>query len=139
MRLLDFLWCSPLPQLLPDPHFDVFFFFSLSLENRFCSHTLLKIKQTKQQTKFFNPFYSPMFSPLPIPFVLPIPPLSPRGCPHPHPHPRHTKPPHSLEPQVSGGLVVSSLIEARPGSLLWYMFWGPHISWCMLPGWWSRV
>jgi len=24
-------------------------------------------------------------------------------------------------------------------SLLLYMHWGPHISWCMLPGWWSLL
>jgi hypothetical protein len=27
----------------------------------------------------------------------------------------------------------------RPGSPLLYVCWGPHISWCMLPAWWSSV
>jgi hypothetical protein len=38
--------------------------------------------------------------------------------PTPHPPPYLARPPHSLGPQVSQGLGVSSLIEARPGSPL---------------------
>ena len=38
-------------------------------------------------------------------------PLSPRGCPHP------ARPLHSLRPQISQGLGVSSPTDARPGSL----------------------
>jgi hypothetical protein len=41
--------------------------------------------------------------------------------------------------QVSWGLGASSLIEPRPSIPLLYMCCGPHISWCMLPGWWSSV
>ena len=50
-----------------------------------------------------------------------------------------TRPPHSQEPQVSGELGASSLTEARPGSPLLYMCQGPHISSCMLSGWWHNV
>jgi hypothetical protein len=74
-------------------------------------------------------------------FPHPIPPsytLSPRWCPHPtttHP----TKPIHSLGPPFSWGLGASSLTDTKPSSPLLYMCWGPHISGCMLPGWWSIV
>jgi hypothetical protein len=58
----------------------------------------------------------------------------------PQPHTSHTLPGLPIpRPQVSQELGVSSLIEARPGSPLLYMCWGPHISWCMLPGWWTSV
>jgi hypothetical protein len=55
----------------------------------------------------------------------------------PHPHP--IKPPHFLGPQVFWGLGASSPTESRPSSPLLYMCWGPHISWCLLPGWWLSV
>jgi len=29
--------------------------------------------------------------------------------------------------------------ESRPDSPLLCMCWGPHVSWCMLPGWWPSV
>jgi hypothetical protein len=44
----------------------------------------------------------------------------------PHPHPTRTL--NSLGPPVSWGLGASSLTEPRPGSILLYMCWGPHIS-----------
>ena len=37
------------------------------------------------------------------------------------------------------GLGTSSLSEARPDSPLLYLCQGPHISWCLLPGWWLSV
>jgi hypothetical protein len=61
--------------------------------------------------------------------------LSPWGCPHPHP----TWSLNSLGSLVSWGLGTSNLIEHRPSSPLMYMFCGPHISWCMLPGLCSSV
>jgi hypothetical protein len=64
-----------------------------------------------------------------IPYLLC--PLSSRGCSH------LTWPPHSLGPQVSW--VLSSLTESRSSSPLWYICWGLHICWCMLPGWWLSV
>ena len=55
----------------------------------------------------FHPFYHPVTPPVCPPTVphLISPPLSPR-CPQ-APHP--TRPPHSLEPQASQGLGISSL------------------------------
>jgi hypothetical protein len=32
----------------------------------------------------------------------------------------------------------TSLTKPRSNSPL-FMCWGPHISWCMLSGWWSSV
>jgi hypothetical protein len=46
---------------------------------------------------------------------------------------------HSLGPPVSWGLGASFLTEPIPSSPLLDMYWGSHISWCMLPGWWSSV
>ena len=79
------------------------------------------------------------------------PPRSPANCPTPltssthlhkdvPPTPSHpTRPPHSLGPQISWGLGLSSLIEPKTSSPLLYMCWEPHISWCMLNSWWSSV
>jgi hypothetical protein len=50
-----------------------------------------------------------------------------------------TRPLTSLGPPVSWGLGSFSLTEPRPVSPLLNMCWGPHISWCTLPGWWSSV
>jgi hypothetical protein len=58
---------------------------------------------------------------------------------YPIPNTYPTRPLNSLEPPVSWGLGTSSLTEHRPSSPLLYMCWGPHISWCVLPGWWSSV
>jgi hypothetical protein len=52
---------------------------------------------------------------------------------------RPTRPAHSLWSHVSWGLGASSPTEARPSSPLLYMCWRPHISWCMLPGWWLSI
>ena len=57
--------------------------------------------------------------------------------PTPNHHP--TRPCYSLGPPVSWELGASSLTEPRLNSPLLYMCWGPHVSWCMLPGWWSNV
>jgi hypothetical protein len=57
----------------------------------------------------------------------------------PHLHLHTTRPLNSLGPPVSWGLCASSLTEPRPSSRLLCMCWRPHISWCMLPGWWSSV
>jgi hypothetical protein len=59
--------------------------------------------------------------------------------PHGFPHPPATWPLKSLGPPVSWGLDASSLNEHRPGRPLVYICWRPHISWCMLPVWWSSV
>jgi hypothetical protein len=45
----------------------------------------------------------------------------------------------SLRPPVSWGLGASSLNEHSPSSPLLYVCWRLHISWCMLPNWWSSV
>ena len=83
-------------------------------------------------------FYSPVVMPPPSVSLLmtvlhPIPPPYPRlqdnVCP-----PQPTRLPHSLGSQVSLGLILSSLTEARSGSPLLYMYQGPQISWYMLPG-----
>jgi hypothetical protein len=50
-----------------------------------------------------------------------------------------TWPLNSLVPPVPSGLGASSLNEHRPGNPLLYVCWGLHISWCMLPGWWSSI
>jgi hypothetical protein len=84
-------------------------------------------------------FYTPYF-------------ITPTICPPTVPHPipptclhMDVSTPHptwllkSLGLPVSFGLGASSLNEHRPGSPLQYMCWGPHISWCMLPVWWSSV
>ena len=55
------------------------------------------------------------------------------------PPPHHTWPLNSLGPPVSWRLGASSLNEHRPGSLLLYVCWEPHISWCMLSVWWFSV
>jgi hypothetical protein len=57
----------------------------------------------------------------------------------PPPQPHTTWPLNSLGPTVSWELGASFLNEHRPGSPLLYVYWGPHISWCILPGWWSSV
>jgi hypothetical protein len=89
-------------------------------------------------------FYTPDFIHLPIhPLTVPhsiptpCPPVSTRMSPPPTPYP--TKPLNCMGPPVSWGLGASSLTEPRPGSPLLYMCSGPHISWCMLPGWFSTV
>jgi hypothetical protein len=90
-------------------------------------------------------FYSPDFIPIwamlwlfHIPYLLPTPPtLSPRGCLHlPNTHTHPSRPPHFQGSQVTWDLGASSLTESRSGSPLVYICWGPHIGWCMLPGWW---
>ena len=58
---------------------------------------------------------------------------------HPIPPPHPNRPLNSLGPPVSWGLGASSLTEPRPGNPLLYMCWGPHITWYMLPDWWSSV
>ena len=82
-------------------------------------------------------FYS-----LPYPFSVPYPipppciPVSMRmSSPPPHP----IRPPDSLGSPFSWGLGESSLTEPKPSSPLLYVCWEPHISWCMLPGWWFNV
>jgi hypothetical protein len=64
--------------------------------------------------------------------------MSPKGDVHiPSPPPHQT----STLPGASRllGLGIFYLIEPRPRSSLLYMCVGPHISWYMLPAWWSRV
>ena len=53
--------------------------------------------------------------------------------------PPSIRPSNSLGSQVFLGLCASSLTESKPGSHLLYMCWGPHTSWCVLPGWWCSV
>ena len=64
-------------------------------------------------------------------------PISRRISWHPITHP--TWPLNFLGPPVSWELGASSLNEHRPSSPLLYVCWEPHISWCMLPVWWSSV
>ena len=66
--------------------------------------------------------------------------------PHPHlhkdvptPSTQPIRPLSSLGPPFSWGLGTCSLNEHRPGNPLLYMCWRPHISWYMLPAWWSSV
>jgi hypothetical protein len=86
-------------------------------------------------------FYSPVFIPLPVCAPTPTPShtssptVSKRMC---LPYYHTTRPLYSLEPQASWGLGASSLTESRSGSPLLYSR-GPHISWCMQPGWWLSV
>ena len=86
---------------------------------------------------FFNPLLEsslhppPGLSPDRSPFHSSFCPLSTRGCPYQLPH--LTKPPHFLGPQVS------SLTKVRAGSPLLYIYWEPHIRWCMLRDWWLSV
>jgi hypothetical protein len=89
-------------------------------------------------------FYSPDFIPFPVcPLTAPHPipsPVSKRVCcspPPPSSTPHPTRPPQFLGPQVSQGLGVSSLTEARPGNPLLYMCQGLHMR-CISPGWWFR-
>ena len=63
------------------------------------------------------------------PSLMVVPFLPPSTLTPPRPH-------YSLEFPVSWGLGASSLTESRPGSPLLHLCWGPHISLCMLPGWW---
>ena len=93
-------------------------------------------------------FYSLMFIPLPVcPLTVPHPispqphthTMSPEGCSHRYPlfQPHQTSP--FPGPQDSWGLGAPFLTESRPRSPLLYMWWGPNISWCMLPGSWLSV
>jgi hypothetical protein len=69
--------------------------------------------------------------PLTVSHPIPPPP-SPRRSSHPtKPYP--TRPLHSLGPLRVR--CIFFLTEARAGSPLLYVCWGPHISLCMLPGW----
>jgi hypothetical protein len=73
-------------------------------------------------------------------WLFPIRYLLPNPCLHENvntPHP--TRLLNSLRPLVSRGLGASSLTKPRPDSPLLHMCWGPHISWCMLPGWCSSI
>jgi hypothetical protein len=72
-----------------------------------------------------------------IPYLLPQFSFIQDDVPTPCPH--ITRTPHSLGPQISGGLGAFSLTESIPSSPLLYTCWGPHSSWCMLPGWWLSV
>jgi hypothetical protein len=84
--------------------------------------------------------HTPDFIPLHCRFTLPLSsplPVFTRMSPQPIIHP--TRPLNSLGTLVFWGLGASSLPEPRPSSPLLYMCWGPHISWCMLPNWWSSV
>jgi hypothetical protein len=87
---------------------------------------------------FFFFFETPDYIPLPVhpqnaphPITPPFPPVSTRKSPQ-----TPIIPLNSLGPP---GLGASSLAESRPRSPLLYMCWGPHISWCRLPGWWASV
>ena len=82
-------------------------------------------------------FYTPYFIPILVYLQTALHPITP---PHfPVSTHTHTGILNSLGPPVFWGLGASSLTESRPSSPLLYMCWEPHISWCMLPGWWSSV
>jgi hypothetical protein len=50
-----------------------------------------------------------------------------------------TPPLNALGSPGSWGLDASSLNEHRSSNPLIYVCWGCHISWCILPVWWSTV
>jgi hypothetical protein len=56
---------------------------------------------------------------------------------YPPSHPTWTL--NSLRPPVSWRFSESSLSEHRPSSPLLFVYWGPHMSRCMLSVWWSSV
>jgi len=92
---------------------------------------------------FLNHFNSPIFIPLQV-CSLTVPPLIPPPTPSlqedvspSNSHP--TRPPQSLGPHVFWGLGAFSLTESSPGVFCCICLGGPHISWCMLPGWWLSV
>lgn len=69
---------------------------------------------------------------IPVPHTIPpflLPPVS-KNIP-----PESTRSRHFMEPQVSGGLGLSSPNEDRPGSSLLYCSPGPQTSSGMPPGW----
>ena len=74
----------------------------------------------------YNSYVAPLQVPLPIVLHLITPSLV---------SPRPPRPPPSLGPQVSQGFGTFSPTEARPGSPMLYICWGPWTSLCMLPGW----
>jgi hypothetical protein len=70
-----------------------------------------------------------------IPYLLPA--HVPGGCPYSPPQlHQFSKLPGA---SIFWGLGASSLNEHSPGNPLLYVCWVPHISWCMLLGWWSSV
>jgi hypothetical protein len=70
------------------------------------------------------------------PYILPSPCLH-EDVPTLYPHPSRAL--NSLGSPVSWGWGASSLTKPRPNTPLLCMCWGPHISWCMLPGLWPSV
>jgi hypothetical protein len=96
--------------------------------------------------KFY--FIFNLFFTLHVPFPLTIHPHPPSDCltshttsppqpclhmDSPTPYPIWSR--NFLGPPISCGFSVSSLNEHRPMSLLLYVCWGPHISYCMLSVW----
>ena len=91
--------------------------------------------------------YTPDFIP---PILIPAPPsncsTSHTSSHHTHVSTRMPPPPpfpicpvNSLGPPESCREGASSLIEDKTGSPLLNKCCGPHITWCMLTGWWSSV
>ena len=66
--------------------------------------------------------------------------LHPTLCLHENvPTPYPMIPLNSLGTLVSLELSATCLTEPRPSIPLLYICWRRHISWCMLPSWWSSV
>ena len=86
-------------------------------------------------SRFYSPPGPPSYCSHPIP--PPHRPASMTMSPflHPNPYPTRLQIPWALS-RLRLRVIFS---EPRPGGLLLYMCWGPRISWCMLPGWWSNV
>jgi hypothetical protein len=123
-----FIYLFTLQILFPLPEYD---------QNTLCRYMkfLKNYKWFYLFTYLHSRFYSPSWSTLwllHIPYLLPTTPRLHVDVPTHYP----TRPLNSLGPPVSWGLGASSLTRPRP---LLYMCWGPHISWCMLPGCWLSV
>jgi hypothetical protein len=83
-------------------------------------------------------FPSSVFHPLTVPHPIPPPQDS-----HLHENITTSPPSYQISPLPGasslGGLDAYSLTESRPGNPLLYMWWRPHISWSMQPGWWPCI
>jgi hypothetical protein len=88
-----------------------------------------------------------IFHSLPLPIndatvPHPTPPPQPTPSPHECPQP----PPPHLTSELPGALsllrvrcFISEWTPGSTGNTVLYVYWLPHISWCMLSVWWSSV
>jgi hypothetical protein len=132
---------------LSEAYLFIFLFFIYNFYYAFSSITFPMLSQK-----------SPIPSP-PIPYIFFLhcifyhPPGPPSDCSLSHifsptpwlhkdiltPHPCPNRPLNFLGLPVSWGLRAFSQTEPKQDAPLLYMCWAHHISWCMLPGWWSSV